>query len=1546
MSNDINNPLYVSQKSFKLFRLMDRENNFFEKNIRLTKFTGILFIPFCKTRDELIKNVKQFFGLKGYNQWFTNYLFDYKFVYQPSFYSKPRKLIKNEKNKITDELNVYLPYLKNPPSYVYRNNRNSIVDYTPQFKYVFPEEETLLKQPVLKYSENIFPEIMCRFMLSSDNLELDKWCSKYKSTNNDPFININHDTVLIPINVNITNNAIVNQYLDYTKNIPLSVKKNLNYLRVMSLCRFIYRAYANDIEDSSDESLKHFIKTVNDKNVIFLIHNDTFSFSINFKELRSKDIKIKQFYNMFKSRLIMLVSNNTGIQDSESLDMIIKEEDEEESKKVNKIDQDINININKDTKEKDIDKSEPVESNDEIKDHEKERNIKMINKILKTETINTNSSKYANSLAKKTAELNKLIEENTDTKLINDLDYYKNEMDNIDKAEPVEDEEIDDTPTQEDEVYLTDEVETSDTEYTNTDDIDEDILKEEKQDIQITSTGELTEEEKEELLKEINKKQTPKKSEKQLRRISQVRDMYKSIKLEDNRTLEEIINDVNAVQIDKTGSTSENVIDKSTESCTLQDFENSYIKKTMKSDIVKVFKSFSDDNKSIPLNIIEYKEEDTSDRFNSKTTITVKFEDEDQKQHTIKVDMPKPNKDGTLLINGNKKILKKQITLLPIVKIEPDRLAINTYYNKVLMFRQGTVLNRTVVAIKKMVENYTKEKESKFVVKYGNNLNANRKYITTIEYDELAKHYFKFLLGPKGNRTVVFFNQNDIREEISRLNIPYIYNVNKLPIAISYSDKSVIEFNLKETNFSVGEIIIDLMRERAGLAGFDESMSKVKIPKRRIYSRCTIQSFDIPTVAFLGALYGIRNVMRVNKLKFTFSTKPLRNDNRLTIKFKDGILYYPEYPLGNSLLFNGLTELPTEEFTFDEFDTPDPYIEWAYLAFKNRNIYKGWTCFKELFIDMITKEILESLKLPTDFLELFLYANELLTDNSYVHETRAESYRIRGYETLCVGLYKALAHEYAIYKQKETKARGGITIPQDILFTTLNNSEILENLDTINPINELKMKSTCTFKGVGVGGVNVKHGFTLERRGFGEDAAGIFGASNVDNGSVGVTKELTTNPRILSTRGFIEPTDTKSAKELTAGERLSPEELIMPAINKFDHPNRVAFSSAQWKHTLPIYGGGDPPLIGSGFEKTMVKHIGDTFSLRAANDGKVIDINEELKIVVVEYKDGSKETFRYGRDFVRNSNFFLENDMVLNVKVGDKITKNDVLVYSRDFFNKTIDGELTFTMGKLCRVAIMEDYFTEEDSSLISEDLSMEMSTSVTKRKVINIKDRSNIIKYAKVGDYVKDGETIFMFEDESTEDDSSVNEILELLGDVDEEALENMAYHSPKANATGTITKLEVYWTGDIENMSDSCRKFINEYIREKKKLIKFEEEQTGKKSDKEFEIKKSSPKYGKIGVEELDDDGILIEYYITHVTPYGNGDKLSFSPAIKSVTGQIVPKELAPYTENGDPVDAVMGLVSLSARQVNSPYFIGSLSKVILDVSKQIADEYLGKK
>lgn len=1541
MSEDINNPLTASQKSFKIFRIIKKDGEYFDKNIRLNRISGICFTGFCDNRNDLSDIVKKLFGNKGYNQFFTNYIYDFKFIYKPSFYSDKKVIIKNEKQRLIDEMSILLPNLKRPPSYVYNNNKNSILDYTEQLKLMIPNNEILIKSPVLKYSELIIPEVFIRLFVDSDNPDMIKWCNQYKSTNNNPFININHDTIIVSFNIDTTSNELITMFLDYNKNIPLNIKKDINKLRIISFCRFLYRAYVNDIEDlKEDDPIKYFIKSFNEKNVIILFHNKSFSFSVNFRELRSKKVNFRQFYNQFKTRLITLISNNLGIQSDDSLDEMILSDEKHE--KVDNFYQALKLELNKETSEKEIEKDELIKTNDEIIDEDKSIKDKKIENIIKKDlSSSTNIIKQSVNNSKTEKIISKL---NTDN---NSIKNIENDMSAIsdDQNQPIED--IESDQEAEDEIVLLEEDMNDENESRNNDDIPEDLLEDEKVDVEITSTGSLSDEEKKELLKEINKKQVPKKSEKQLRRIAQVRDAYKSIKLEDNRTLEEIINDTESEQIDSKISRSDNILDKSVETCTLKDFERSYIQKTFKSDIIKTFKSFSDDSKSIPLNIIDYKEEDTSDRFNSKTTITVKFEDDNQKQHTIKIDIPKPDKDGTMLINGNKKILKKQITLLPLIKIQPDKLAINTYYNKVLMYRQGTVLNRKVVIIKKLVESYLVNDKDKvlFSVKYGNNISSNKNFITTIEYDELAKNYHKYIVGPKNNRTVIFFNQNEIRDEIKRLNILYENTVNKLPIAIDYGKLEVLYFNMKDTVNSVGDIILKVFEEKSGLVNINEIINKIKPPKKRIYSKITIQSYEIPTVVFLGALYGIRNVMKVNNLKFTFSSKPLRNDNRLTIKFKDGILYYPEYPFGNSLLFNGLSEIPTEEFNFDDFDTPDPYIEWAYLKFKNRNIYKGWTCFKELFIDIITREILEKLKLPTDFLELFLYANEMLTDNTHANETKAENYRIRGYETICVGLYKALAHEYAIYKQKESKGKSGISLPQDILYTTLTGSEILENYDTINPINELKMSSICTFKGVGVGGSNVKHGFSLNRRAFGEDATGIFSASNVDNGSVGITKELTNSPRILSTRGFLDPTDTKAKQnELTIAERLSPEELIMPAINKYDHPNRVAFSSAQWKHTLPIYGGGDPPLIGSGYEKTMVKQIGDTFSLKSSKDGVVTNINEEYNIITVEYKDGTKETFKYGRDFIRNSNFFLENNLKLNVKVGQKVKENDILAYSEEFFTKTVDNDLSFTMGGICKVALMDDYFTEEDSSLISKSLSNRLSTSVTKKKSICISGKSNIIKYAKVGEYVKDGDSIFLFEDESDEDDSTVNEILEML-DVDEETMENMAYHSPKANSSGTITKLNVIWTGELEDMSDSCRKFVSEYIKQKKSEIKYEESETGKKSNRDYEFKKATPKFGRIGTDELGDNGILIEYYITHVTSYEIGDKLSFYPAIKSVTAQILPENQTPYTESGDNIDAVMGLISLSARQVNSPYFLGSLGKILFDMSKKIASEYLGK-
>ena len=1604
------NILTAANKSFRIFRILDKDNTYFERNMKLKKPSRICFMPLVRSRAELADLVQKFFGEKGYQILLQNYYFNYKFMYQPALVPGRKIIMQNRAKIMKNEALTYLPRLRKIPTHKIISDKNAILDYTDQIALMYPKPEMMQKQPVLKYCENIFPELMTRFGISYEKPELFKWTSRYVSTQVKPYLNTNFDHIIIPIEVNITNNSLINLYIDYEKNIPLGIKKNVENLKLLSLVRMIYRAYAEDIEDVSSNEMKYYLEELVNHNVIFIFYNKRFAFTVNFTDLHERKVNTRQFRNLFKSRLISLVSNNLGVQSDDSLDLEIENDLREDNENPTHIEKDVDVTIDPTSKAKDIVVGEDNKTNEDIVDDTETKRDDVINSLIKNAVSKkkhitnavlkskTNALLSAIDNMKETASDVKLFDdiakttddtiepvedilerrkeqmEKLQSKAVKSASYTNvNGIDLISKktnVKPIEDdsdfEHIEDEEEIEEkeeskydengfliEENQDDEIEEDDFESDVSDELSDEVAElNKKVPITVSSDGKISDEEKKEILKEINKQQQPKRSDKQLRRIELVKDKYKSIKLQDDRSIEEIIEDVKSNQIVSTKKDVKTVIDKTVEASNMQDFEKSYVKNTLQHDIIKTLKSFDDENKSNPMHIINYEEEDTSDRFNNKKTITCTFEDDTQKRHTIKFDIPVPTDDGLLLVNGNKKVLKKQITLRPLVKINPSRLAITTFYNKVLMFRQGTVLNRKVVVINKMIEELSKH-EDVFKCIFGNNLKNNKNYITSIEYDELAKEYHKFIIGKQGNRSVIFFNQEEIRSEIKKLNLPYIPHPSKLPIAIDYKIKEIKEYDMNNINKSVIDDILDIIYEKAYFAELDNIKLTVKAPKRRIYSRITLQSFDIPLITFISALFGLSNIIKLSGLKYTFTNQKLAPDaperEWLSVKFKDGILYYPEYPYNNSLLFNGLNEMVTEEYFMDQFDDPLPYMDYCYKSLKSRNVFKGWIAFKELFIDAITKEILEQEKLPTDFLELLLYANDLLVDNSYNNETEAKSYRIRSFELYSVALYKALSNEYRKYIQKEGRGNQPISIPQTCIMTMLSNSQILETYDTINPINELKMKSGCTVKGNGLAGANTKHGYGIDRRAFGVDAVGIFSQSNVDNGNVGIVKQLTADVKILNTRGFLDTTeDSKKIEKTTASQRMSPAELIMPAITKFDHPNRVAFSSAQWKHTMPIVGGGDPPFVGSGYEKTMIYDIGDTYSVKTKQDCTVKDINEDLKIITVTNKDGTTETYRYNTDYLKNGNIELENNFELNVKVGQKLKANDVLAYSKEFFTKTPGGELTFTMGRMCKVALMDDYFTEEDSSLVTEHLSKKMASSITHKKVISISGKSNIVKMVSLGDHVKEGDPIMLFEDEKDEDVSNVDiqEILSMLGDADEKAIEKMKYHAPKANGSGEITKIEVYWTGDQEDMSPSVKKLVNNYIKFKKEKIKYEEEETGKKNSKyELELKKSVPVYGKLNGVDIDEhNGIIIEIYITHILPYGPGDKLSFFPAIKSVTPQVVPETLCPYSETGK-LDAVLGLISMSARQVNSPYFLGSLGKILLDMSKRISAEYLGK-
>jgi hypothetical protein len=1519
-----------SQRSFKLFRIVSKTGEYLKDNMRFQKFSGISFMPMVTSREEIGNITKGLFGLKGYSRFLFKYLYIKKFIYQNAIVPMKKVISIQKPGEVVSGMEKELPDFRNPPSFRYIDNKNILLDYSDIFKAVFPKNPKFLtRQQVLQESDLIYPEIMVRLGIEYEKPELFKYLSKFTSSLSRPVLSLRHKAVVIGVPVKGINPMIASMYLDINKKVPRNFRINPEDLFISSITRFIYSCYIN--EDSSDERKKYYIDAFNNHRVAFVFYNNNFAFTLDFTELRERKINRSAFYNLFKNRLVLLIRNNMGLASDNEIDQIITDDEEIEDKNLD------SFTITVDGKDK-----KKIDSG--IKEIIDDTSIKMASKITKevrNSDILVNKSITNTDVIGTTNDILSMINKISDGK---DLILYN---DNIEPEEDIEEEKEEEEVVENDLSDIVAEEEKEEEEIPENEFIEE---KEEKKEI-IEETGDLTEQERREILDKLKIKQTPKKSPKELRRISLVKNKYKSILANEKQTVEELLNDVSTMSIDITVNDSPTVIDKSVTKCTYQDFERSYVKKTMQQDIFKVVKSFSNNDKSLPLHIINFKEVDTSDRFNLKKTMTFNLEDENQRRHTLKFDIPIPDDDGLLYLGGNKKVLKKQRIPKPVIKVAPDKVIINTYGNKCIIYRQGTILNRKIIVIKKLIENHLKENILNNDISYGNNLNSNKNYITTMEYDELASYYHKITMGPKGKRISFFFNQDELRKEIN-IKIPeYTITVNKLPIGINYEEKKVIDFDLriknnennKEVNniYSVGDIILQAIVDKGEIKDVIKIIHSIKAPKRRIYSRMELISAHIPIVAVLSALYGLSNVMKVNGLSYTFSPTPLKGDDRLTIKFKDGILYYPEYPMGNSLLFNGLTELLTEEYNISEFDEPTPYIDYLYKSFKSRNMFYGWTSFKETMISDIDREILRDFSLPTDFLELFLYANELLTDNSYIHETREENYRIRGYEIIAAALYKSIQDQYKLYKKKSSNARTPFSISQSDIINRLYQSQLLENYDTVNPINELKQKSVMTYKGNGVNGSKLQHGFTLERRAYGEDSIGIVAISTVEAGNTGITKQLATNPRIINTRGYTETIkDPSELKNLTASETMSPDELIFAEVGRHDSPNRIGFSSGQSKHMFGIKYNC-LPFVGTGFEKTLAGHIGNTFAKKASMDGKVIEINEELGKITIEYKDSSKVVYDYGDNIVRNSNFFLKTEITPNVKVGDKVKENDIIAYSKEFFIKQ-GKDLIFSAGIMARVALMDNYFTEEDSSLMTSKTAEWLTNPVIKRRQIVLGPDSNIIKYVDVGDHVLQGDPLIIFEDQ--EDEEATTKVLDMLGDADTQAMEDLLSHSAKANGTGIITKIDLYWTIPIEQMSESCKDFVNHWIKEQKKAIKYEEETTGKPSKKRPLIEQSFIQYDKINGETLPENGgLLIEYFINHDSEFGVGDKISVYPSLKSVNAQVLYDEkLFPYTESGN-IDVIASQLGMLNRQVNSTILVGSVGKLLYDRSIQIANEYL---
>lgn len=299
------------------------------------------------------------------------------------------------------------------------------------------------------------------------------------------------------------------------------------------------------------------------------------------------------------------------------------------------------------------------------------------------------------------------------------------------------------------------------------------------------------------------------------------------------------------------------------------------------------------------------------------------------------------------------------------------------------------------------------------------------------------------------------------------------------------------------------------------------------------------------------------------------------------------------------------------------------------------------------------------------------------------------------------------------------------------------------------------------------------------------------------------------------------------------------------------------FASIQASHAVSC-SGYHQFTCRTGYDSVIADRTGDLFALTAKQKGSVKEISD--KGIIVEYADKTTEGYELGRRFGAAAGLTIPHHVITPMKVGEVFNVGDVICYNDGFFEPDFFDPKKVTLKNSINVktVIWESSQTLEDASSISSRVSKELSTSVTKIKNITVAFDQTVSKLVKVGDKVDNDTILCIIEDAITADNKLFN-----TESID--TLRLLSAQTPKAGVKGVVEKVEVFYHGDKEDMTDSLRNLVNASDR----ALKAKAEST------------NSPVYTgsvdsglRIENEPLGLDNLVIKVYITHSMQSWLGD------------------------------------------------------------------------
>ena len=947
---------------------------------------------------------------------------------------------------------------------------------------------------------------------------------------------------------------------------------------------------------------------------------------------------------------------------------------------------------------------------------------------------------------------------------------------------------------------------------------------------------------------------------------------------------------------------SKGVLDKSMLGDTVSVFNKKYLKEVLPRDISAMVLNLQKAGVIVMDYNIDLKPAITGDV----TEITLQLKPIDGQASTIKVRLPTVDEEGNFYCNGIKNRMRSQIVDNPIRKVGPDRVALSSYYGKAFVMKSIKRSTNPSIWLYTQLSAINANPELKQVREMAVANVFDNNFIAPAIYTALAQHIKSIVIGGH------YFNFDHLDRE-------------KLfdPAALQKAEQKgyvACGFTKHKEIIVVGEddgfYVFDGKEYR--FLGDIYSLSLIDASKAPIdYSSLKVFTKTIPVGVVLGFYIGWENLLTLLNVEYTkieTGKRIVLHQDQYEIRFKDVKYLFSRKDKRASMILGGFREYKdiVKRHQVEEFNTQGIYfslLEGAGLGARYGDELKN---LDDLFVDPITKDVLESLHEPVTFRGLLVRASELLLVDYHPDSIGVKDGRFRGYERLAGFMYKEISQSIREYKRKNIRGRGKIEMSPFAVWQAVVSDNTTKPPNDINPLQDLKEQEAVTY--VGEGGRS-KDGMNKITRTYQPGDMGTISEATVDSSDVGINLFFSANPKLKNLRGI--PEVGFELEKDGAGRLLGSSVLLAPGA-VHDDVKRALFISIQHGHTVACEGYRQP-YVRTGYELVLPHRTSSLFSYTAEQDGVVKEI-EAGKGVVVEYADGTIAHVELGRRYGRAEGSIYAHDIVSPLSVKDKFKRGDPIAYNTGFFEPDFFNpkQIIWKSGLYVKTMLVETTETFEDSSIISKKISSQLTTTSIKERKFVVTFKQGVRDVKKPGSAVDTNTILMIIEDEITADTGMFD--TETLA-----ALQRLSNKAPKAKVIGKIDRIEVYYHGDKDDMSPSLRALANQSDKElgaKAKLL-----------NKPHVTGRVTGEYSVDG-KPLMLDHAEIKIYLEYQTDAGVGDKGVFANQMKSVFGGVYNYRL--MSEDGDEIDAKFSNNSIAKRIVLSPYKIGTTATLLKHAAK----------